>query len=35
VVVPTILPIEDILTGVEKAIKSLPAEMAEKPDKRL
>ena len=28
-VTPQILPIEDLLTGVEKAVRSLPAEMAE------
>jgi hypothetical protein len=28
-VAPTVLPIEDILTGLEKAIKTLAAEMAE------
>jgi hypothetical protein len=28
-VAPTVLPIEDILTGVEKAIKTLPAQTAE------
>ena len=28
-VAPTVLPIEDILTGAEMAIKTLPAEMAE------
>ena len=28
-VAPTVLPIQDILSGVEKAMKTLPADMAE------
>jgi hypothetical protein len=33
-VTPCSTPIEDILAGVEKAVLSLPVEMAEKPNKR-